>query len=57
MSAIAKIKTAVFDLPPPGAVGIIEQLDERRDALMVSKRTLELLDKQEDEDRNQWLRD
>ena len=55
MSTIAEIKEAVFELPPPVACELIEQLDLYRDAVMASKRTLELLDQQEDNDDNQWL--
>ena len=55
MSTIADIKLAVFELPPPQAVELIEQLDDYRDALMASKRTLELLDQQEADNDDQWL--
>lgn len=57
MSTIAEIKEAVFELSPPQAVTLIDQLDEYRDALMASRRTLELLDQQENDDRDQWLGD
>ncbi len=57
MSTIAEIKSAVFELPPPQAVELIDLLDEYRDTLMASKRTLQLLDQQEDDDQDQWLGD
>lgn len=57
MSTVAEIKEAVFELPVPQAVALIDQLDEYRDALMASRRTLELLDQQENDDRDQWLGD
>ena len=57
MSTIAEIKEAVFELPPPQACELIEQLERYRDAVMASKRTLELLDQQEANDDDQWLGD
>ena len=57
MSTVAEIKSAVFELPPSQAVELIDLLDEYRDTLMASKRTLELLDQQENDDQEQWLGD
>lgn len=49
MTTVADIKKAVFDLPPAEAIELIECLEDYRDAVIATRRSLAALDRDEDE--------